>query len=303
MFMNNRIPGAPANIMGDYMHDPRLLHGQQLAESGSSTAPAATPLAALARALQGGLGGLMMSQAKTEATTRTGDYNETLARALKAGSGNGNTFDSSTGSWSAPSGKADPDLLARVLSTNKDTAPMGTQFAMSNMQRASDRQADIASKTVKTLTPDEYKQRTGFDLPPGAIAQMDAYNKITLTEPKQDRAVKTVNTKEGVFVLNDDGTLGRRLGSPVSEKDEGNGGPFRGNALDAQAMNILLDPNADRSSPRYAAAFNHLASPKFDFTTGQMIRPDMSAFQAPAAGAPAAAPAPPSRRSPVMSPR
>jgi hypothetical protein len=40
------------------------------------------------------------------------------------------------------------------------------------------------------------------------------------------------------------------------------GGPFAGNALDAQALNIVLNPRADTSSPTYAAAFTHLYGPR-----------------------------------------
>jgi hypothetical protein len=75
--------------------------------------------------------------------------------------------------------------------------------------------------------------------------------------------------------------------------DAGNGGPFAGNAMDAQVMNMLIQ--GDPNTPEYAAAYAHRSQEKvqFDQTTGQSvtIRPDMSAFRAPTfrqgSGAPA----------------
>lgn len=64
-------------------------------------------------------------------------------------------------------------------------------------------------------------------------------------------------------------------------------GPFAGNAMDAQAHNIVL--NGDPASPEYAAAYAHLAAPKvqLDPATGQaaLVKPDMSWARAPAGGA------------------
>lgn len=78
-----------------------------------------------------------------------------------------------------------------------------------------------------------------------------------------------------------------RQGNVIKEipkgQKPGDGGPFKGNALDAQAMNILLQ--GDPSSPEYAAAYAHMSSPKaqLDPGTGQVvtIRPDMSPYRQP----------------------
>ena len=67
------------------------------------------------------------------------------------------------------------------------------------------------------------------------------------------------------------------------------GGPFAGTGIEASAMNILLDPNADPSSATYRAAYNRQAQPRTTYnpTTGQLvtITPDMSAFRPPSGGA------------------
>jgi len=64
-------------------------------------------------------------------------------------------------------------------------------------------------------------------------------------------------------------------------------GPFEGKSMDAQTFNILLDPNADPSSPEYRAAYQYQAQPRitFDPVTGRQITvtPDVSAFRRPTA--------------------
>jgi hypothetical protein len=64
----------------------------------------------------------------------------------------------------------------------------------------------------------------------------------------------------------------------LGRDDNEGGGPFEGNAMDAQASNILLTGNP--ASPEYAAAYAHLAQPKvqFDPTTNRLVTvsPDLS---------------------------
>lgn len=66
---------------------------------------------------------------------------------------------------------------------------------------------------------------------------------------------------------------------------QGAGGPFKGNAIEAQDRNILL--SGDPSSPEYAAAYASQSAPKitgYDQQTGQAIisKPDMSWARPPA---------------------
>ena len=65
-------------------------------------------------------------------------------------------------------------------------------------------------------------------------------------------------------------------------------GTFAGNAMDAQAHNIIL--SADPSSPEYAAAHAYLSRPETVFQNGQMVTmtPDMGWASAPGQTAPAA---------------
>jgi hypothetical protein len=64
----------------------------------------------------------------------------------------------------------------------------------------------------------------------------------------------------------------------LGRDDNEGGGPFEGNAMDAQASNILL--TGDPASPAYAAAYAHLAQPKvtIDPQTNRavIVSPDLS---------------------------
>ena len=81
-------------------------------------------------------------------------------------------------------------------------------------------------------------------------------------------------------------------------QDEEGGGPFAGNALDAQAMNMLLE--GDPASPEYAAAFSHLAQPKvtLDPQTNKLvvISPDLSWARPPVSNAGSMPPPQPTTR-------
>lgn len=290
--MASAVP-LPDEIYKQYLRDPRLTIGQSAGQAGSQTTPVGSPMEALARVLQGALGGYMTGAAKEDATKQAGEYSDTLARALRVGTGQENTFDSKTGDWSAPTGTANEDsakAMARVLASNTATAPMGLQMTMGDIesqrklaQALSLKKAELAAEAPKTRTYKADGKEVTEEWKPGA-----GWSKVGSADIP-GRNVQTVTTHEGVFVLNPDQSLGPRLGGRPAEK-EAAGGPFAGNAMDAQAYNILL--TGDPKSPTYAAAFNHVASPRstVDATTGDIIttRPDMSAFRAPAMGQPQA---------------
>lgn len=294
--MAQQIPGMPDSIYKDYMRDPRLLQGQTIGQAGTQTTPVGSPLEALSRVLQGALGGFMVANAKGDADQRSKDYGETMARALRAGQGQENTFDPATGQWSSPTGKADENsarLMARVLANNADTAPMGMQMQMSDI--------DTQRKLAQALALDKAKREGAA---PTTRTYEDGGKKVTQewvpgagwknvgSAEVAPRNVQTVTTADGVYVLGTDGKLGARLGGRPSEK-EPQTGPFAGTSMDAQASNILL--TGDPTTPAYRAAYNILAAPRstVDSQTGDIIttRPDMSAFRAPVMGSPSA-PAP-----------
>lgn len=69
----------------DYLTDPRVAFAQQNLATGASVAPAASPVAALARALQGAVGGYQQGQVRREYQGRADKYSSDLAKVLAAG--------------------------------------------------------------------------------------------------------------------------------------------------------------------------------------------------------------------------
>lgn len=81
----------------------------------------------------------------------------------------------------------------------------------------------------------------------------------------------------------DNGGLEAIPGGPAAS----NGQPFQGNALDAQAMNILL--KGDPSTPEYAAAYSQVGQGRV-LADGSTQRPNMTAYRTPTYRPPTAAP-------------
>lgn len=152
---------------------------------------------------------------------------------------------------------------------------------------------------AKSLIPDKTKPKDNlltvgdrvYDVSSGTPKEVVA----GMPQPSKTREVK----RDGKIVTEEfDPAMGWKqiASSPQFKPEEGGaGGPFRGNAMDAQAMNILL--TGDPSSPVYQAAYMHVAQPKvsMDPNTGTIstISPDMGAFRKPAGqGAPPAGPVP-----------
>lgn len=169
----------------------RLLMAQQMAEEGSSTAPVQSPLEGLARALKAGLGGYFAGQVEGDEKAKKAETQAVLARALSAGAGTENTFDSKTGQWSGPSGKAAPALMAKILAGNEQTAPMGLNLQLQEMQYGRERQdklADQKAQFERQLTGAGLRMKadgSGFEAIPG-FGQAQGVNAAAAARPMID---------------------------------------------------------------------------------------------------------------------
>ncbi len=92
------------------------------------------------------------------------------------------------------------------------------------------------------------------------LAHADA-NRVPHTITMQDPDNKGI----GIYTLNADGTPGKRIGN--APKQPGEGGPFTGTAMDAQANNVLLsigpkvkdNTATENERGQYALAYEHLS--------------------------------------------
>lgn len=248
--------------------DPVLMRRYQMAQalqkSGTDTSPVGHPLQALARVLQGVSGSYAANKVDSELKQRQSAYGDTLAKALQAGRGSPGT----TITWNQatrPDGSGGPfteippvagntDAMIALLSGNPDTAGLGAQFQFGQLQN-------------------EQAQQRALDL----LKAKNALEPPKTREVKKDGQIVTQQFDPATRAWSDVAT------SPQFKPDAPSSGPFEGNGMDAQALNILLQ--GDPSSPVYAAAYNHYSQPKVsvDPKTGQIttISPNMGGFRPP----------------------
>ena len=182
---NSRRP-LPPSIQQSYLTDPRLALAQELARTGSSTAPVSTPLEGLARALQGGLAGYQRSQVDKEYGQRADDYNATLSEALR-------------------SGDVPMDQRIEGLSSNPDTASIAQQLQMEKFKGQMDmekNQALLSSLGLGQAMPMQggapspvAQPGMGSEAPPMAAPQQPPVG--TGPTPQQLQAASVMNPAMG----------------------------------------------------------------------------------------------------------
>lgn len=287
--------GAPMQnpVLAQQAQDPRQLLAQSLIAGGANARPVNSPVEGIAR-LASALGGALIARnVGKEYKQRSEGYNQTLAQALQASQ-----------PWRAPDditneagtevvvprgqnapGTGGMDAMVAALRGNPDTAPMAFQMQFDQFGRQ--QKMDDEKSLIGYRLGEEAKNRPGVVLGEGSMLVNPATGAQIAQGAPKTREAKTIETAEGVFILNPDGSKGARLGASPRTIEKGNqSGPFQGNAMDAQVANILLTGNP--ASPEYMAAFNIAAAPRvnFDAASGQMVtvRPDMSAYRPPARG-------------------
>lgn len=162
---------------------------------------------------------------------------------------------------------------------NANDTLMGAMSAYGRSQQGGEMQTPKGAITWNKSTPEEADNmligalsKNSETSPMAMQMQMDQVANrralaAELAGEQRDRAYKNEDFEK-------DAALQREL-----KGMENGGGPFSGNSMDAQSMNILLQ--GDPASPEYAAAYANQAAPKV-LPNGMMITPDMSPFRAPA---------------------
>jgi soluble lytic murein transglycosylase-like protein len=128
---------------------------QQLAQlmlQQSNAAPAVGWTGALNKVLAGAIAGYQMNKDGEEQKARGDAKNDTLARALQAGQGQAaetKTYgDGTTINWDER--KADPNQMAAILAGNRDTAPMGLQMQLGQIENKQKNEAALATELRKS---------------------------------------------------------------------------------------------------------------------------------------------------------
>lgn len=183
-------PVAPlgGQIQQRYDADPRRRMEQELMAQGSSTAPVYTNLQGLARALQGGIGGLMEGHSRKKKEEELAKYQADLSKVLAAGvaapatgqglntaaqgaSASGQSYSGPKGVVGAPAkpGGITPMMQALTQTGNPNLAGYGQQLAMQQIQQQQAAQAQQAQQAYDAQQA-ALKQRNAIALKqaPGA---------------------------------------------------------------------------------------------------------------------------------------
>jgi hypothetical protein len=221
--MNKALGGDP--IQRDYAQDPRRLMAQQLMQQGSSTAPVQSPLEGLTRALSGVAGGYFGGQAQRDMQEREQALSSDISTAMEAATprvvpATSATYDQS-GIGDFEPGTPETTTKGGFAGIVDALRPMDNPDLSNFRQRA----LMGAMQQQQTLEAAELARTQAI----AALKEQRAYNEVKAEKERlaaielkgspegKTKPPKTVNTKEGVFILNNDGTLGTRLGSPNSQ--------------------------------------------------------------------------------------
>ena len=221
--MNKALGGDP--IQRDYAQDPRRLMAQQLMQQGSSTAPVQSPLEGLTRALSGVAGGYFGGQAQRDMQEREQALSSDISTAMEAAtprvvpatpatysqSGIGD-FEPSTPETKTKGGFAGIVDALRPMD-NPDLSNFRQRALMGAMQQQQTLEAAELARAQAIATLKEQRIYNEGKINRENLAAIE----LKGSPDGKKQPPKTVNTKEGVYILNDNGTLGPRLGSPTSQ--------------------------------------------------------------------------------------
>jgi len=245
----------------DYESNMRM--AEALMAQGGSTAPVASPLAALARVVQGGVGGFMRDREQRRDRDRQKEYSTALAQALQAGEPWRNPDTSAMPSMNAmerddtmgggggrrylepgevAEGTGGQRAMIAALMGNDMTAPLGTQMQFQALQSQQEQERALALERAKQAgkapaTESFYDQR-GRKYKATWNPLTQSWDPVGGSEAPAPRNVQTVELGDGVYVLNPDGSRGVKLGDSPSSS--------RGVSAAQQAANIEIRAARER---------------------------------------------------------
>ena len=208
---------------------------QQMLAQGVDTSPIQSPWQGVARLAQALMGGQMMRRGEEETAKRETDYASGLNAALMGEGGAG-------------------DIATRLgASGNKDLMQLATQFRIKDIDGRLAEARDKAKAAEEAKLPKNRYHNVGnsmFDFQ-GA----DPTKPVWTAPDKPTDLIAEYNFAKGQGFPGDLFSYQKQ-----KAKSGGEGGSFKGNAMDAQASNILLE--AEPGSREYEMAYLHLYGPK-----------------------------------------
>lgn len=242
----------------------------QLIAQGGDTSPVAHPLQGVARLAQALMGGYMTQRNEARENEQQQAFSQGITDAMQprmvpGASGSGPRPDATM----APPSMGD---VAQRLGANPATAHLAPQFQMMDLQQ----QAAEAAKRNDPMFGRVAVRGVGLVDMRGNKPQV-----VVPEQRPQNPSRFSVHNIGGRAVAIDQSDPTRRndlgpYGSPAPEAPAGTTPAFQGTGMDAQAWNVLTNPQSDPSSPVYAAAHAHLTQPKLQMVPGTDGNPVMS---------------------------
>lgn len=256
---------APGQVL--VQQDPSAKRRRQLAEvmmqEGGSTAPVSNMWEGLARVVKGGVGGYLANKEDKALEDRQGKANQALADALMAGQGKAaetkSYNDGTTINWNPVAG--DKNKMYATLLANPDTAMMGTQMQMQDMQNQQEMQQRSGERKEDFEFRKQMAQMESQDRMKQLQAEMGMRREDRLAEMSLQQKMKQVNTLSPDEVAQ----LGLPKGTVVQKDAYGGlnvvqkadpasaGGMFDGKSVDGQALNYLIQQG--KLTPEQAAVY------------------------------------------------
>lgn len=230
---------------------------QQLLAQGVDTSPIQSPWQGAARLAQALMGGHMMKKGEEETAKRETDYASGLNAALMGATGAGDIASRLAGSGNADLARLAPQFTLKEIEAQQkkvaDAAKAEADKALKKWEYENDPSKLAAGKPSGIVAAYEYAKGQGF---PGSIFDYQKQMAEAGRTPAQGHAppasIAEYNFAKGQGFT---GSL-----QDWKAKSGGEGGRFKGNAMDAQAASILLE--ADPGSREYEMAWLHLYGPK-----------------------------------------
>lgn len=228
------------------LSDPQYLLAQKVLADATNGAPAPGAFGAIAKTLQGALGGYMAQQSKAAGVQRDASAAQTVADAIDLGTGKPaetQTYgDGTTIDWNEQ--KANPDLMVKTMMANPDTASVGLDMMGRQMDTKQAAQAKLQEMMMKAYEPMTPYQRMKL----GSENLSDAQGNII---PKYDQSAIARMGATGMPT-----TMPPGVGQPGMPAAQPQGGmPPQGGNLPASAFGGgLLPPPDGRAAPAMGSA-------------------------------------------------
>lgn len=189
---------APTFVQQDPSLRSRYALAQALQQQGQQTGEVRTPIEGVARLAQALSGAFIQKGLDDKVEARKQAYSDTLSKAMQAGQPTQGWVNPDTGNQDIAPKPANFESLARVLATNPDTAPLGLQMQMGELQYRrgrEDKKADTEDERKFTVQQTQAQQ--AFQAAQGELQRAHALHLQENSQASQQRLQEAQQAFQG----------------------------------------------------------------------------------------------------------